>query len=113
VSSIHASPTYLNRPTNRRHHDLPPALCSPRLLGGALSYVGGGAVTDTPRTLAHEHNIGSLENPHYVVDVEVAQTLERDLNRALAVVKAMRESKTPLEHANAIGEADKLLKELQ
>jgi hypothetical protein len=47
------------------------------------------------------------------VDVEVAQTLERDLNRALAVVKAMRESKTSLEHANAIGEADRLLKELR
>jgi len=34
---------------------------------------------DTPETDAAEHNMGSIVEPHYVVDVEVAQGLEREL----------------------------------
>ena len=37
---------------------------------------------DTPRTNAFEHNMGSVVDPHYVVDVEVAQGLERELAEA-------------------------------
>lgn len=36
-------------------------------------------MSDTPRTDAAEHNMGSVVEPHYVVDVEVARDLEREL----------------------------------
>ena len=36
-------------------------------------------MSDTPRTDVAEHNMGSVVEPHYVVDVEVAQGLEREL----------------------------------
>jgi hypothetical protein len=36
-------------------------------------------MSDTPETDAAAHNIGSFQQPHYVVDVEVAQDLERRL----------------------------------
>ena len=38
---------------------------------------------DTPRTNAAQHNMGSVAEPHYVVDVEVARDLERELAEAL------------------------------
>jgi len=41
-------------------------------------------MSDTPRTNAFEHNMGSVVEPHYVVDVEVAQGLERELAEAVA-----------------------------
>ena len=37
---------------------------------------------DTPRTNAAEHNMGSIVEPHYVVDVEDARDLERELAEA-------------------------------
>jgi hypothetical protein len=39
-------------------------------------------MSDTPRTDVAEHNMGSVVEPHYVVDVEVAQGLERELVEA-------------------------------
>jgi hypothetical protein len=51
---------------------------------------------DTPRTNAFEHNMGSVVDPHYVVDVEVAQGLERELAEAHAEIVRLREL---LEHA--------------
>ena len=36
-------------------------------------------MSDTPRTNAAQHNMGSIAEPHYVVDVEVARDLEREL----------------------------------
>jgi urease accessory protein UreF len=39
-------------------------------------------MSDTPRTNTFEHNMGSIVDPHYVVDVEVAQGLERELAEA-------------------------------
>lgn len=39
-------------------------------------------MSDTPRTDAAEHDMGSVSEPHYVVDVEVARQLERELARA-------------------------------
>jgi hypothetical protein len=39
-------------------------------------------MSDTPRTNAFEHNMGSVVEPHYVVDVEVAHDLERELAEA-------------------------------
>jgi hypothetical protein len=39
-------------------------------------------MSDTPRTDAAQHNMGSLMDPHYVVDVEFARELERELDRA-------------------------------
>ena len=37
---------------------------------------------ETPRTNAAEHNMGSLVDPHFVVDVEVARDLEIELAEA-------------------------------
>ena len=39
-------------------------------------------MSDTPRTDVAQHNMGSVVEPHYVVDVEVAQGLERELAEA-------------------------------
>src|SRR5688572_15593594 len=38
----------------------------------------------TPKTDAAQHNMGSLSKPHYVVDVEFARQLERELAYAQA-----------------------------
>ena len=39
-------------------------------------------MSDTPRTNAAKHNMVSVAEPHYVVDVEVARDLERELAEA-------------------------------
>ena len=44
-------------------------------------------MSDTPRTNAAQHNMGSVLQPDYVVDVEVAQDLELEL---VAAKKALR-----------------------
>ena len=36
-------------------------------------------VSDTPRTDVAEHNMGSVVEPHYVVDAEFSRYLEREL----------------------------------
>ena len=46
----------------------------------------------TPRTDAARHNMGSVTEPHYVVDEEVARQLERELAQAHA---AVREANSP------------------
>jgi hypothetical protein len=48
-------------------------------------------MSDTPRTDVAEHNMGSVVEPHYVVDVEVAQGLERELVGARAELAEARE----------------------
>ena len=45
---------------------------------------------DTPRTNAAEHNMGSVAEPHYVVDVEDARDLERELVEARAEVVRLK-----------------------
>jgi hypothetical protein len=49
-------------------------------------------MSDTPETDANAHNMGSLEQPHYVVDVEIAQDLERRLKASEAENAALREA---------------------
>ena len=49
-------------------------------------------MSDTPETYANAHNIGSLEQPHYVVDVEIAQDFECRLAAAEAENAALREA---------------------
>ena len=39
-------------------------------------------MSDTPRTDVAEHNMGSIVEPHYVVDIDFAQQLERELAEA-------------------------------
>ena len=46
---------------------------------------------DTPKTNAAQHNMGSVAEPHYVVDVEVARDLERELVAARAELAELRE----------------------
>lgn len=38
------------------------------------------AKSGTPRTKAMQHNMGSITQPHYVVDVGVSEELETELN---------------------------------
>lgn len=38
-------------------------------------------MTDTPRSDAAAHNMGSVAKPHYVVDVDFARQLEREITR--------------------------------
>ena len=49
-------------------------------------------MSDTLETDANAHNIGSLEQPHYVIDVEIAQDLERRLKASEAENAALREA---------------------
>ena len=49
-------------------------------------------MSDTPETDANAHSVGSLEQPHYVVDVEIAQDLELRLKAAEAENAALREA---------------------
>ena len=37
---------------------------------------------DTPRTNVAQHNMGSVAEPHYVVDVDCSRDLERELAEA-------------------------------
>ena len=41
-------------------------------------------MSDTPRTDVAEHNMGSIMEPHYVVDADFAQQLERELAESVA-----------------------------
>ena len=49
-------------------------------------------MSDTPETDANAHSVGSLEHPHYVVDVEIAQDFERRLAAAELENAALREA---------------------
>jgi chromosome segregation ATPase len=50
-------------------------------------------MSDTPRTDAAQHNMGSVAEPHYVVDVEVAHDLERELVAARAEIVRLTKRK--------------------
>lgn len=41
-------------------------------------------MSDTPRTDVAEHNMGSIVEPHYVVDADFSRYLERELVAARA-----------------------------
>jgi len=47
-------------------------------------------MSDTPRTDVAQHNMGSVAQPHYVVDVEVAHDLERELAEAKAEIVRLK-----------------------
>lgn len=47
-------------------------------------------MSDTPRTDIAQHNMGSIVEPHYVVDVDFSRYLERELAEAKAKISAMR-----------------------
>ena len=49
-------------------------------------------MSDTPRTDVAQHNMGSIVEPHYVVDADFSRQLERELAEAQAekVVDALR-----------------------
>ena len=48
-------------------------------------------MSDTPRTDVAEHNMGSIVEPHYVVDADFARQLERELAAAIASFSEERE----------------------
>jgi hypothetical protein len=59
-------------------------------------------MSNTPRTDAAQHNVGSIVEPHYVVDIAFARQLERELaearnqrDKAIAFLKVYRND-TPL-----------------
>ena len=47
-------------------------------------------MSDTPRTDVAQHNMGSVVEPHYVVDADFSRYLERELAEAKAEISAMR-----------------------
>ena len=47
-------------------------------------------MSNTPRTDIAQHNMGSVVEPHYVVDVEVAHDLERELVEAQAEITRLK-----------------------
>ena len=48
-------------------------------------------MSDTPRTDVAEHNMGSIVEPHYVVDADFSRYLERELAAAIASFNEERE----------------------
>jgi len=48
-------------------------------------------MSDTPRTDVAEHNMGSIVEPHYVVDADFSRYLERELAVAIASIDEERE----------------------
>jgi len=57
------------------------------------------AASETPESKAHSHNIGSVSDPDYVVDLAVAERLERQRNEArreLATIMARYEMRSEL-----------------
>ena len=47
-------------------------------------------MSDTPRTDAAQHNMGSVAEPHYVVDADFSRYLERELVAARAEVVRLK-----------------------
>ena len=47
-------------------------------------------MSDTPRTDVAEHNMGSVVEPHYVVDVDCSRQLERELAEARAEIVRLK-----------------------
>jgi predicted transposase YdaD len=64
----------------------------------------GGEMSDTPRTDVAEHNMGSVVEPHYVVDIDFAQQLERELVEAREQLRLCNVDQftTAAELANAV-----------
>ena len=48
-------------------------------------------MSDTPRTDVAEHNMGSVLEPHYVVDADFSRYLERELVTARAELAEVKE----------------------
>jgi hypothetical protein len=48
-------------------------------------------MSDTPRTDVAQHNMGSIMEPHYVVDADFSRYLERELVGARAELAEARE----------------------
>ena len=44
-------------------------------------------MSDTPRTDVAQHNMGSVLEPHYVVDADFSRYLERELAEARAELR--------------------------
>jgi hypothetical protein len=44
--------------------------------------MGGEMMSNTPRTDVAQHNMGSIVEPHYVVDADFSRYLERELAEA-------------------------------
>jgi predicted nucleic acid-binding Zn-ribbon protein len=47
-------------------------------------------MSNTPRTDVAQHNMGSVAEPHYVVDVDFAQQFERELAEAQAEITRLK-----------------------
>ena len=51
--------------------------------GDLLGIHEGRKISDTPRTNVAQHNMGSIVEPHYVVDADFSRYLERELAEAI------------------------------
>jgi len=50
----------------------------------------GNDMSDTPRTDVAQHNMGSIVEPHYVVDADFSRDLERELAEAQAEIVRLK-----------------------
>ena len=48
------------------------------------------SMSDTPRTDAKQHNMGSISKPHYVVDADDMRDLERENAAQAETIAALR-----------------------
>lgn len=60
-------------------------------------------MSDSPRTDAAEHNMGSVVAPHYVVDSEVVKEIERELAKATALASRSTQRLAELAEPGSIG----------
>jgi hypothetical protein len=72
-------------------------------------------MSNTPRTDVAEHNMGSVVEPHYVVDIYFAQQLERELAEAIEELNDKRKFCYAVEQAldGVKGDYVEIIKELR
>jgi hypothetical protein len=72
-------------------------------------------MSDTPRTDVAEHNMGSVVEPHYVVDADFSRQLERELAEAKEELNDKRKFCYAIEQAldGMKGDYVEIIKELR
>jgi len=72
-------------------------------------------MSDTPRTDVAQHNMGSVVEPHYVVDADFARQLERELAEAQEELNEKRKFCYDVEQAldGLKGDYVEIIKELR
>jgi hypothetical protein len=83
--------------------------------GDLLGINEGGKMSDTPITNGVQHNMGSVVEPHYVVDADFSRYLERELAEAREELNDRRKFAYAVEQAldGMKGDYVEIIKELR